>query len=108
MVQLIEKGFKVTFEDHCCLIYDVAGQKILQVKMKGKSFLFFPTKEEHTTYSTNTSITKTWHKRLGHCHLQRMLTMKKIDVIRGLPALADQMLNFHAFQFGKQSRLPFS
>jgi len=94
--QLIEKGFKVTFEDHCCLIYDAAGQKILQVKMKGKSFSFFPTEEEHTAYSTNTSITETWHKRLGHYHLQRMLTMKKNEVIRGLPALADQMLNCHA------------
>ena len=67
--QLIEKGFKVTFEDHCCLIYDTAGQKILQVRMKGKSFSFFPTEEEHTAYSTKTSITETWHKRLGHCHL---------------------------------------
>jgi len=94
--QLIEKGFKVTFEDHCCLIYDAAGQKILQVKMKGKSFSFFPTAEEDTAYSTNTSITETWHKRLGHCHLQRMLIMKKNEVIRGLPALADQMLNCHA------------
>jgi len=23
--QLIEKGFKDTFEDHCCLIYDAVG-----------------------------------------------------------------------------------
>jgi hypothetical protein len=42
--QLIEKGFKVTFEDQCCLIYDAAGQKILQIKMRGKSFSFFQLK----------------------------------------------------------------
>jgi hypothetical protein len=29
--KLIEKGFKVTFEDQCCHIYDVARHKILQV-----------------------------------------------------------------------------
>jgi predicted aspartyl protease len=68
--QLIEKGFKVTFEDQCCLIYDAAGQKILQIKMRGKSFSFFPTKKEHTAYSTNISMTEIWHKRLGHCHVQ--------------------------------------
>jgi hypothetical protein len=105
--QLIEKGFKVTFEDQCCLIYDAARQKILQIKMRGKSFSFFPTEEEHTTYSTNISITEIWHKRLGHCHLQRMLKMKKNEVIRGLPVLADQIPNCHACQFGKQKRLPF-
>jgi len=105
--QLIENGFKVTFEDQCCLIYDAAGQKILQIKMRGKSFSFFPTEEEHTTYSTNISNTKIWHKRLGHCHLQRMLKMKKNEVIRGLPVLADQIPNCHTCQIGKQKRLPF-
>ena len=54
--QLIEKGFKVSFEDRHCLIYDATGQEILKVKMRGKSFSFDPTKEEHTIYSTEVSI----------------------------------------------------
>lgn len=105
--QLIEKGFKVSFEDLYCHIYDAAGKEILRVKMKGKSFLFDPTEEEHTAYSTNVNITEVWHKRLGHCHLQRMLKMKKDEVTRGLPVLVDHLPNCHACQFGKQSRKPF-
>lgn len=58
MGQLIEKWFKVTFEDQCYHIYYATRKKILQVKMKGKNFLFFLTDKEHTTYSTNISITE--------------------------------------------------
>ncbi|KZV43091.1 hypothetical protein F511_04483 [Dorcoceras hygrometricum] len=36
--QLIEKGFKVVFEDRNCLIKDAEGQDTFKVKMKGKSF----------------------------------------------------------------------
>lgn len=93
--QLIEKGFKVSFEDLYCHIYDAAGKEILRVKMKGKSFLFDPTEEEHTAYSTNVNITEVWHKRLGHCHLQRMLKMKKDGVTKGLPVLVDHLPNCH-------------
>jgi len=105
--QLIEKGFKVFFEDWCYHIHDLAGYEILRVKMMGKSFSFDPTEEKHTAYSTEVTLTETWHKRLGHCHLQRMLKMKKNDLIRGLPVLADHIPNCHACQFGKQNRFPF-
>lgn len=105
--QLIEKGLKVFFENSYCHIYDVTGKEILQVKMKGKSFSFDPIKEEHAVYSTDVSITEIWHKRLGYCHLQRMLKMKKNDMIRGLPFLADHIPNCHACQFGKPNRMPF-
>ncbi|KAL5758543.1 hypothetical protein ACOSP7_021154 [Xanthoceras sorbifolium] len=105
--QLIEKGFKISFENSYCHIYDAAGQEILQVKMRGKSFSFDPTEEEHIAYSTDVGITEIWHKRLEHCHLQRMLKMKKNDMIRGLPTLVDYIPNCHACQFGKQNRMPF-
>ena len=48
----------MTFEDQCYHIYYATRKKILQVKMKGKNFLFFLTDKEHTTYSTNISITE--------------------------------------------------
>ena len=105
--QLMEKGFKVSFEDKYCLIKDVAGQKIFKVKMRGKSFSFDPTEEENTAYTTEVSSTEIWHKRLGHCHLQGMLNMKKKDMTRGLPTLADNLPNCNACQFGKQNRMSF-
>jgi len=37
--QLIEKGYKVRFEEKSCLIKDAEGHDIFKVKMKGKALL---------------------------------------------------------------------
>ncbi|KAJ8764755.1 hypothetical protein K2173_009149 [Erythroxylum novogranatense] len=97
----------VSFENLHCLVYDATGELILRVKMRGKSFSFDPTEEEHVAYLYEINITEIWHKRLGHCHIQRMLEMKKNEMTRGLPILVNQLPNCHACHFGKQNRLPF-
>ncbi|KAA8519448.1 hypothetical protein F0562_013677 [Nyssa sinensis] len=56
--QLIKKGFKVIFEDSFCYIFDITGQEILRVRMKGKSFSFDPIKEEPVAFPTETSNTE--------------------------------------------------
>ncbi|KAG6509172.1 hypothetical protein ZIOFF_034563 [Zingiber officinale] len=66
--QLIEKGFKVVFEDNFCLIKDAANQDIFKIKMKGKSFALKPLEEEQTAFSIRENVTEIWHKRLGHYH----------------------------------------
>jgi len=105
--QLLEKGFKVSFENQHCVIFDTTGREILKVKMRFKSFSFDPTEEEQTAYVTYVSSTELWHKRLGHCHIQRMLDMEKKDMTRGLPILSNHLSNCNACQFGKQNILPF-
>lgn len=105
--QLIEKGFKVFFEDKFYYIQDVSSQEILKVRMKGKSFSFNPSNEENIAYSTKVNNTEIWHKRLGHCHLQGMLQMKRHEMTTGLPVFDGNLPNCHACQFGKQSRAPF-
>jgi hypothetical protein len=92
--KLIEKGMKVVFENQSCYIFDAAGQKILQAKMRGKSFSFLPFEE-------------VWHKRLGHCHQQWMINMKIHEAVRGVPSFSDLLPNCNACQFGKQNRKPF-
>ncbi|KAL4282230.1 hypothetical protein GQ457_03G037800 [Hibiscus cannabinus] len=105
--QLLEKGFKVTFEDFYCLIYDATGKETLRVKMRGKSFSYDPTEEEQIAFFNKACTTEIWHKRLGHCHLQRILKMKKTDMIRGMPELDNHLPNCVACHFGKQNRLSF-
>jgi transposase InsO family protein len=105
--QLIERGFKVSFENQLCLIFDTTGREILRVKMRGKSFSFDPIEEEQAVYFTEVSPTELWHKRLGHCHIQRMMNMKNNDMTRGLPMLSNHLPNCNACQFGKQIRKPF-
>jgi hypothetical protein len=48
----------VIFEDQFYHIFYVDGQKILQAKIRGKSFSFLPFDEEHTTFSTKLNDTE--------------------------------------------------
>ncbi|KAG5240880.1 gag-pol polyprotein [Salix suchowensis] len=98
--QLIERGLKVVFEDGCCQVFDANREEILKVKMKGKSFSFNPIKEELLAFTTTTSNTELWHKRLGHCHLQRMQAMKELTI--GLPTFDENFQICDACKFGKQ------
>nr|KYP45621.1 Retrovirus-related Pol polyprotein from transposon TNT 1-94 [Cajanus cajan] len=106
--QLIEKGFKVVFEDKYCLIKDAAGQDMFKVKMKGKSFALNPLEEEQVVFSLKENVTEIWHKRLGHYHHQGLLQMSEKGLALDIPVLEDQTSNCKACQFGKQNRKTFS
>ncbi|XP_019251087.1 PREDICTED: uncharacterized protein LOC109230005 [Nicotiana attenuata] len=54
--QLMEKGFKVSFEDKYCFIYDATGLEILRVKMRGKNFSFDPTEDEEWSQKNLLSV----------------------------------------------------
>ena len=71
--QLIEKGFKVIFMEKACVIEDAIGQKMFEVKMARRSFSLNPMQEEQSAFLTKESLSKVWHKRLGHYHHQRLL-----------------------------------
>jgi hypothetical protein len=105
--QLIEKGYKVVFEDKSCLIKDADGHDIFKVKMKGKSFALNPLEEEQTAFPIKENIIEVWHKRLGHYHHKGLLQMKSKMMTNDLPALDDHIPNCKACQSGKQSRKPF-
>lgn len=105
--QLLEKGFKVSFENFNCYIFYTSGKEVLKVKMKGKSFAYEST-EVQIAYVTISSNTEIWHKRLGHCHLQRMMRLQKSDMVRGLTELDNYLPNCISCQSGKQNRLPFA
>ncbi|KAB5515991.1 hypothetical protein DKX38_026639 [Salix brachista] len=85
--QLIERGLKVVFEDGCCQVFDANREEILKVKMKGKSFSFTPIKEELLAFTTAASHTELWHKRLGHCHLQRGEAARQLLQLPPLPSV---------------------
>nr|GMD07934.1 Retrovirus-related Pol polyprotein from transposon TNT 1-94 [Ipomoea batatas] len=63
--QLIEKGFKVLFEDQWCLIKDAQGKDVFKVKMRSKSFALNLMEEEQMAFSNIVSNAELWHKRLN-------------------------------------------
>lgn len=108
MGQLIEKGFKVTFEDKYCLIKDAADQDIFKVKMKGKSFSLHPLKEEQSAFLLKEDVTQIWHKRVGHYHHQGLLQLKEKELTLDVSKLNEAISSCKACQFGKQIKKPFS
>ena len=56
--QLIEKDYKVVFEDKNCLIKDADGQDIFRVKMRGKSFALNPLEDEQIAFPIKEKITE--------------------------------------------------
>ena len=54
--QLMEKGFKLLFEDKYCRIFDSTKQEILQVEMRDKSFSFNPTEDAHKPCKTKDEL----------------------------------------------------
>jgi predicted aspartyl protease len=105
--QLIEKGFKVHFEDKHCLIKDASGQEMFKVKMRGKSFTLNPLEEKQTAFTVKESVTEIWHKRLGHYHHQGLLLLQTKKLVRDLPMLEDTLPHCQACQYGKQHRKSF-
>ena len=95
--QLLEKGYKVMFENKHYLIKDVDGKDLFKVEMKGTSFALNPMEEEHIAFKSKENATEIWHKRLGYFHLLGLL--KKLG--EGLSDLDDDLTYYRACKFGK-------
>ena len=105
--QLIEKGFKVIFEDKWCMIKDAKGRDAFKVKMRANSFALNLMEEEQIAFSSSASNVELWHKRLGHFLHAGLLYMQKHNLVKGVPLLEDRLSDCVACQYGKQVRRPF-
>jgi uncharacterized cupredoxin-like copper-binding protein len=105
--QLLEKGYKVFFEDKNCMIKDSEGREVFKVQMKGKSFALDFMNKEQAAMHKEVSSTMLWHKRLGHFHHAALIFMKKNNLVKDLPKLEDMPPECIACQYGKHKRLPF-
>ena len=105
--QLVEKWFKVYFEDRNCIIKDVEGKEVFNIKMKGTSFALNLLEDEHAAVLQQYSTTMLWHRRLGHFHHDVVLYMKKNQIAERLPDLEKDLPITATCQYGKQTKLSF-
>ena len=105
--QLMEKGFKLRFEDQWCLIKDNLGNNVFRVKIKSKGFTLNLMEKEQSLFSAKTCSDELWHKRVGHFHLAGLMYMQKHTLVKGVPQLKNRSANCAACQYGKQVRKPF-
>ncbi|RVW27105.1 Retrovirus-related Pol polyprotein from transposon RE1 [Vitis vinifera] len=104
---LVEKEFKVYFEDRNCIIKDAEGKEVFNIKMKGKSFALNLLEDEHTAILQQDSTTMFWDRRVEHFHHDDVLYMKKNQIVEGLPDLEKDLPICATCQYGKQTKLPF-
>ena len=106
--QLIEKGFKVIFEDKWCLIKYVEGRDVFKLKMKAKSFaLNLLEEKEQIAFSSIVTNAELWHRRLRHFYRDGLLYMQKHNLVKGVPLLEDKLADCVACQYGKQTKKTF-
>ncbi|RVW60910.1 Retrovirus-related Pol polyprotein from transposon TNT 1-94 [Vitis vinifera] len=105
--QLVEKEFKVYFEDRNCIIMDAEGKEMFNIKMKGKSFALNLLEDEHTAILQQDSTTMFWDRRVEHFHHDDVLYMKKNQIAEELPDLEKGLPICATCQYGKQTKLPF-
>jgi len=105
--ELLEKGFKVIFEDKSCIIKDSTCLEMFKVKMRNKSFSFDPIKEEQAAFPVTTSLIDLWHKSLGHFHHSGMNYMPKNQLVPWVPYVTEKLAECEACKIRKQTRKPF-
>ena len=105
--QLLEKGFKLNFEENHCSIKDANNKEMFSIKMSGRSFTLGPMEEEQVAYPATENSTMIWHKRLGHFHHAAVLNMQRKELALGIPHLDSELSNCEVRQYGKQAKLPF-
>ena len=88
---LLEKGFKVHFENRSCVIKDAKGLEVFSFKMKGKSFSLDLMEKEQAAYQVSLRTTNLWHKRLGHYHHAAVFLMQKRELVQGLDPLEESI-----------------
>jgi hypothetical protein len=92
--QLMEKGFKVLFEDQWCLIKDNLGNNVFRVKIKVKGFTLNFMEEEQSVFSAKACNDKLWHKRVGNFHHAGLMYMQKHTPVKVVPQLENRSANY--------------
>jgi len=104
--QLLDRGYKVLFEDISCVIEDTEGTEVFNIQMKGKSFVL-DFKKEQVVVHKEVNNSMLWQKRMGHYHYEALSFMEKNNMVKGLPKLGKDFPTCAACQYEKLSRLPF-
>ena len=109
--QLCDKGYKVTFMAHQCLVQDIELNTILIAKRDNNVYTIkfddFVSQDIKCLSSTQ-DLGWLWHRRLGHASMDLIQKLSSNELVRGLPKSKfnkDRICD--ACQFGKQVKSSF-
>ena len=109
-----DEGFKVTYSDRSCTVYDSNDQVILLGTRINNLYLLDVNLTDDKSYSLLTesqSNLALWHKRMGHLGVKNLRKLVKENMGTGIEfkdTVKDEKFFCESCIIGKQKRLPFS
>nr|KYP34309.1 Copia protein [Cajanus cajan] len=90
--QLSDKGFKIEFDNTCCLICHKLTKEIRFIRKRIDNIYMLDLEHSITIYNTKCLITKEdniwlWHRRAAHIHMDHLNKLSRKELVIGLPKL---------------------
>nr|KYP34369.1 hypothetical protein KK1_044689 [Cajanus cajan] len=86
--QLSDKGFKIEFDNTCCLIYDKLTKEIRFIGKRIDNIYMLDLEHSITISNTKCLITKEdniwlWHRRVAHIHMDHLNKLSRKELVIG-------------------------
>jgi hypothetical protein len=93
--QLTQKGYRVSFENNVCTIFDIPPSKMVIAKIKMKNNRMFPLHMKSEMMEKIGASFKAssqdqawiWHLRYGHLNFKGLCLLQRNEMVRGLPPI---------------------
>ncbi|KAJ0086209.1 hypothetical protein Patl1_07938 [Pistacia atlantica] len=87
--QLVDQGYNVVFNENGCeILKEGNGTLVATGKKVGRLFALTMLHFSSTKMDSSPNVTILWHKRMGHCNLQRLKDMSMKKLATGSPTIS--------------------
>lgn len=109
LVQLLENGYKLKFDNNMCNIYDKTDKKqvMTTIEMKNRTFSLNIKYASALQATSNEPVSSLRHKRLGHVNYHNLKVLYNQRMVHGLPYIKEMKGVCEGCAFGKQHRQSF-
>jgi hypothetical protein len=113
--QLTQKGYRVSFENNVCTIFDIPPSKMVIAKIKMTNNRMFPLhmksemmeKIGASFKASSQDQAWVWHLRYGHLNFKGLCLLQRNEMVRGLPPIQAPISSCESCILGKQHRKIF-
>jgi hypothetical protein len=113
--QLTQKGYRVSFENNVCTIFDIPPSKVVIARIKMTDNRMFPLHMKSEMMEKIGASFKAssqdqawiWHLRYGHLNFKALCLLQRNEMVKGLPPIQAPISSCESCILGKQHRLSF-
>ena len=114
-LQLNQKGYRVSFENNVCTIFDIPPSKMVIAKIEMTNKKMFPLRMKSEMMEKIVASFKAlsqdqawvWHLRYDHLNFKGLCLLQRNEMVRGLPPIQAPTSSCESCILGKQHRKIF-